>query len=136
MIVINAVAAVAISLTSGGTMLLAYAPEAEIVVDRSFYQEPAEDEWPGNHLSDRQYEDAVRHFADRDACKQPAKWALIGPQNFLLEGTRYQVRSGSYGSFYIRGYWGGHEAWPSTIAGNMAAAEGAQARICKYGDVP
>ncbi len=84
--------------------------EGELQEDRSFFQQPNENDWPGDSLSEKQYEDAVKHFADPKVCQHSWRWALIGPRTFLLKGTHYQIIE-AFGAIspnihVTHGYWG------------------------------
>ena len=79
--------------------------------DRSFYQPIDTKDWPGDKLSEAQTLAAIKHFTDPDACSKPWRWALIGPNFFLLKGTSYLVERAMDAPVpnihYSHGYWGG-----------------------------
>lgn len=83
--------------------------------DRSFFVEIDKDAWPGDSISEAQYKAAVDHFANDHACSSPWRWALIGPNTFLLKGTRYQIArvadAPAPNIHAVHGYWGGIMAW-------------------------
>jgi hypothetical protein len=116
----------------------AVAPE-----DRSFYVMPDKNDWPGYMLSEAQYERAVAHFSAYDACRKPWRWTIIGPGDFLLEGTHYEVRNAYNAEIpnvtAVKGYWGSGVAtdvlFRSVPAMKLIAQDDAN-KDCSYGIVP
>lgn len=105
--------------------------------DRSFYRNIDKDDWPGNDMSEKQTLTAVEHFADPAACKKPWRWALIGPNTFLLKGTDYLIHRRLDASWpnisYSKGYWGGHTYEPTVPVWTVKLwVEQIAADDCKY----
>ena len=79
--------------------------------DHSFYQTIDKKDWPGDSLSEKQVLRAIQHFQDPATCHKPWRWALIGPDTFLLKGTDYLVHrridAETPNIGYSKGYWGG-----------------------------
>jgi hypothetical protein len=110
--------------------------------DRSFYQLPDTKDWPGDALSEKQTLAAIEHFADSGACDKSWKWALIGPNAFLLKGTHYvMTRVSAGGGFvpnihYSKGYWGGTVLNTAWIAEAKLTVQHEASLDCKYGGNP
>lgn len=112
--------------------------------DRSFFQQPDKNAWPGNALSEPQYEAAIKHFEDPKACQHKWDWALIGPRAFLLKGTRYMIveaLDAPRPNIHVtHGYWGSTGA---TFFYPYPSREFIRAEVqkmasddCKYGVTP
>lgn len=106
--------------------------------DRSFYQQIDTNDWPGDRLSERQVNLAIAHFADATACKKPWRWALIGPNTFLLKGTSYLLVRVPPGEgfvpniYYSRGYWGGDDTDTMNVSEAKWEVQRLASDDCRY----
>jgi hypothetical protein len=103
-----------------------------------FYHEPDKNDWPGDTLSEAQFNLAVKHFSSPNHCSAPARWALIGPNEFLLEGSNYEVKRVVGGGFepnihWSRGYWGGSIMDTMSVPQALLFVTALAADDCKYG---
>lgn len=108
--------------------------------DRSFFQYPDKNDWPGDALSEKQFDRAVGHFhMQNDPCGVAPKWALIGPNTLLLIGTDYQVVRVPSGGGYVpnvrwsKGYWGGQRVIEDSIIVAKFTVEQEFRLDCQYG---
>jgi hypothetical protein len=108
---------------------------AQVGIDRSFYQEPDAKDWPGDALSEAQFDKALKHFAVPNVCNSLGHWALIGPKDFLMKGTTWHVWiAGTYINM-SHGYWGGdtYEEPLDSLGGVMRLAEHLAKENCMHG---
>lgn len=104
-------------------------------LDRTFYQQPDPKDWPGDTLSEAQFDKAAIHFGIKNACGHLGQWALIGPKFFLMKGTTWNIHMvGPYINL-SRGYWGGHtyDQPYNSLEDVMRFAEKMAAQNCLYG---
>ena len=106
--------------------------------DRTFYRPIDTKDWPGDALSEKQVVAAIDHFKDSHACSNPWRWALIGPNTFLLKGTDYlvtrHINAPVSNVGFSKGYWGGvpfYDPIPS-VAAVKRTVEKLAADDCKY----